>query len=72
MTEVMAKCTPLPGSTKVYFQISHGIHFVQMEVGDEISKRNEVGVLVRAKEREGAITLSWLEKILSSIQMQKE
>ena len=43
-----------------------------MEVGDEISKRNEVGVLVRAKEREGAITLSWLEKILSSIQMQKE
>ena len=33
-----------------------------MEVGDEISKRNEVGVLVRAKEREGAITLSWLEK----------
>ena len=41
----------LPGSRR-YFQISHGIHFVQMEVGDEISKRNEVGVLVRAKESE--------------------
>ena len=47
-----------------------------MEVGDEISKRNEESVLVRARERERerereSYFIGLERKVLSSIQMQK-
>ena len=46
------------------------MHSTQMEVGDEISKRNEESV--PRKQREGPPPLQARRKIHSSIQMQRE